>query len=328
MQLPFANLSKAQEHNAKKLAEAGQYSALHRYLQSFSAKDSSFRTSALPRRPFILNEQREKNHFANLVESQLNTRRTHTPLAPPSRKSDYIGVEIECYIPRTNTVRDVESLAESLKGLVRRVAVKHDGSLSERVPEGHFGAELVVLTRLSRPSELHDLCERLFHLGAKVTKRCGLHIHLDARHLSSDEVKAAGKRFDRALPLMLSMVPPSRRQNSYCKPSVSSLTDSRYHAVNLTSYYRYKTIEVRLHSGTTDFSKIMHWAHLCSAIFKAEKISKTCKTINELTDYIRIPEWTMEYVQQRIDLFAVPRTEASQIEIQFTDFDEVTEQAV
>lgn len=237
----------------------------------------------------------------------------HRPL---HKSDDWIGVEIECFVPfsavypeplddSSNYSSDraryyLFQRVEAAK--IVRCSVKYDSSIS--VPDAdYFSCEVTVLTRLSRPDNLRQLCTLLNSLGAKVNKSCGLHVHLDARHLTSEQVKAKGVNFERALPVMLSMVPKSRRSNTYCKPSVSNLNGSRYYAVNLTAFYKYKTVEIRLHSGTTDFTKIYNWAVLMTSIFKASGVRKRCVDLNELTEYVRIPESVLEYAQRRIDLF-------------------------
>lgn len=233
----------------------------------------------------------------------------HQPL---NRHDDWIGIEIECFVPLSAVYLDeADHSSDRARDYLRqrieaakivRCSVKYDGSLS--VPDSaYFSCEVTVLTRLSRPDNLRQLCSLLNSLGAKVNKSCGLHVHLDARHLNSDQVKAKGVNFERALPVMLSMVPKSRRSNTYCKPSVSNLNGSRYHAVNLTAFSKYKTVEVRLHSGTTDFTKIFNWAVLMTSIFKASRVRKRCADLNELTEFVRIPETLLEYSQRRIDLF-------------------------
>jgi hypothetical protein len=137
-----------------------------------------------------------------------------------------------------------------------------------------------------------------------------MHVHLDARHLDAKAVKAIGAKFKKVLPVMGKMVPESRRENSFCRLDVSGLTGSRYFAVNLTAFKKYRTVEIRLHSSTTDFNKIIQWATLLSCVFKAEKIKAVCHDLNTLTEYVRLPEETLEYLTQRIDLFSGGSTPA------------------
>lgn len=197
-----------------------------------------------------------------------------------------------------------DALADHLKDKrVKYVNVKGDGSIREE--SGYFPVEITILTRFDKPTNLEHLCDVLKDLGAKVNKSCGMHVHLDARHLSTKQVKAIGVKFSNAMPVLMGMVPKTRRENSYCVPRVSGLRDGhRYSAVNLNAYNKYKTIEVRLHSSTTDFTKIINWSRLIHAVMVSKRLSKRCDDINQLTDYISIDENLVEYVSQRTALFS------------------------
>ena len=46
--------------------------------------------------------------------------------------------------------------------------------------------------------------------------------------------------------------------------------NDRYYMINGTALKKYKTIEVRLHSGTTNFNKIKNWVELLKGIVKSE----------------------------------------------------------
>lgn len=80
-------------------------------------------------------------------------------------------------------------------------------------------------------------------------------------------------------PVIRSMLPLSRRYNTYCLPLVSahrpytnsgrsSITSglTRYTGFNLCSFSEHGTIEVRYHEGTVNAEKIRHWVRLCTAL--------------------------------------------------------------
>jgi hypothetical protein len=61
-------------------------------------------------------------------------------------------------------------------------------------------------------------------------------------------------------------VPESRRNNNdYCALSFSET--NRYRAVNFTAFRKFKTLEIRLHSGTVDYTKIIAWIRLLELLF-------------------------------------------------------------
>ncbi len=279
------------------------------YLDSFNgvrARNLSFNSNKNSLCRDVLNVNKDK--YFKIYNSMLDANKQHNPI---SFDTQYFGVEIECFIPyiATCTNGDIDDSTHSnqreLKKLfsqnkIKFATVKSDGSIRET--EGHFPVEITILTKFNDTSNLQKACELLNNLGAKVNKSCGLHVHLDSRNLSESQVLEIGKNFKKALPVLLKMVPKSRRDNSYCRASVSKMSGQRYHAVNLTAFSKYKTIEIRLHSSTTDFNKIMNWANLLNAI-KKSTIKKTCQNINDLTDYIKIDENLLEYVAQRTALF-------------------------
>ena len=303
---------------------------LYRYIDSYSA----FAHRAV------------EGRYLDLYNSQRNFDINHSPAG---NSSDWIGVEIECMLPEelmgekccecegSGVIYDGEdheedcnecdgtgSLGVNKKTLgehfksdsrIKFTSIKSDNSL--RPDRNYAGVEITVLTRLSDPSNLQAVCETLTKLGAKVNKSCGLHVHLDQRDKTTGDIKRIGKMFSRAMPVMVAMVPEYRRSNTYCKTEVSGLRGGRYYAVNLTAFSEHKTIEVRLHSATTDFNKIMNWARFMKAISVAN-IPKECKDINALTDYVDIDQELLEYIGQRTALFSPSHNSTS---VQAVDLD-------
>ena len=133
-------------------------------------------------------------------------------------------------------------------------------------------------------------------------------------------------RLGKSLPLLASMVPKSRRDNQYCKLDVNSPnSSSRYYAINLQSLNKFNTIEVRLHSGTTDFDKIIHWARLLNGI-RLSQFKGIISNVNDLTKLDnRVDETTLEYIQNRIDLFSDLETASIPDRFQDTDSNDYSE---
>jgi hypothetical protein len=277
-----------------------------KYLETFQGE----RRNSIYKKSFSQHQELyHKNRILDLFYASLKNRgASHRPLSHSA--SDFIGVEIECLIPRFEHSNGdtIESDDQNMNELsdffkirkIKNVSIGGDGSIQEI--DGFFACEIRVLTRLSHIDNLEKTCKLLNDLGAKVNKSCGLHVHLDARHLSQDQVSIIGKNFSKAMPTLASLMPKSRLDNRFCKLGVSKFNGSRYYAVNLTAFSKYKTIEVRLHSSTTDFVKIKNWIDLLSAI-KQSTIKKTCKDLNQLTDYVLISEDLLEYFTQRQALF-------------------------
>jgi hypothetical protein len=101
------------------------------------------------------------------------------------------------------------------------------------------------------------------------------------------------------------MVPPSRLNNTYCKLSASGYTGNRYHAINKTALKLFGTIEVRLHSGTTDFNKIANWCELLYSISrgKFKRSSAPVETVAELQRATGMDLNLYSYMLSRINTF-------------------------
>lgn len=245
----------------------------------------------------------------------------------------WVGVEIECFVPghqeydedndeyqdidETETFNEIKR--EIQKNKIKYVSMKHDGSID---PESDYIAiEFTVLTRMDDMKNLEQLCQVLEKVGAKVNSSCGLHIHLDqrdvykrndsARSVTRKELAARVMRLNQALPLLASIVPKSRRTNrQYCRLEKSTLrTSTRYIAINTQSLSKFGTVEVRLHSATTNFVKISNWIKLCYGISRCAKIKNSSKhsitSIEQLkTKYMTdMPLDMVTYFTQRIEKF-------------------------
>jgi len=176
------------------------------------------------------------------------------PLTPDVYKYDRaIGIEIECY---------GEFLKDKLPYWARE---GEDGSLSEN------GVEFRLLLKRSELELRLNKFTNLIKGTHTVNKTCGLHVHLDCRGRSKDEVLKLAKKLDKWLYALREFVPESRRglSNSgrnFCAFGISPSGNDRYRAVNMRAYYDKKTLEIRLHSGTTDYTKIISWIRLLETL--------------------------------------------------------------
>jgi hypothetical protein len=86
------------------------------------------------------------------------------------------------------------------------------------------------------------------------------------RSRTENEVLKIAKRTDKWMKALQELVPVSRRDQHYCKFGISASRNDRYRAVNFAAYFKYKTLEIRLHSATFDYAKILSWIRLCELI--------------------------------------------------------------
>lgn len=156
------------------------------------------------------------------------------------------------------------------------------------------GAE-IVSPKLTDFRELEIVCKTLEEVGAKVDKRCGLHVHHDAADYTTvEQFKNLYQMWAKHEDTMMTMLPLSRREdNRFCKPIDGEqlqkvlacttmqdfrrniggegshyYTEKRYYHINTVSYVKHGTIEFRGHSGTIDFEKIEMWVRLTNRILE------------------------------------------------------------
>ena len=228
----------------------------------------------------------------DLAPAPLAERARARKLTPKARGyRTAIGIEIEGFaaMNRNELVTCLPIYANAV----------HDGSI--RAPHGMSSAEVIcLLNRDEMEPRLFRLCAALGKLGFGTNKSCGLHVHLDARHLSLDEVCARAKIINKWLAAMQELVPLSRRDNSYCGFGVSRT--ERYRAVNVTSHGKHGTLEIRLHSSTINYQKILAWIRLVELLFsigKPPKFGLGCMATLEtlpLAEYERA-YWRARHVQ-------------------------------
>jgi hypothetical protein len=212
------------------------------------------------------------------------------------------GVEIE-FLSTITTEQAVTSLRAA--GIqVESMGYSHDTTPHWKiVNDGSCGLELVspVLDGEAGLEEVRIAAAALEAAGAKVDKRCGLHVHFDACTMNLKAVKNLFKLWLKFEDVLDTFQPQSRRgnANTYCRTNLDhSITDSgnhrgqcsrmfrkidacknmdqmkqlypcRYRKLNIHSYFRHQTLEVRHHSGTTDPAKITNWVRLMARIFDA-----------------------------------------------------------
>lgn len=172
----------------------------------------------------------------------------------PHLKGKLLGVEIEYY--PTNHGNDEPKTPLAHLGT--------DGSLD------NGGAEMRKLTWTSADGRLHGLLK--LSLKGKVNSKCGLHVHVDARHLGRGGLLPPVETYERLIEMqkhLKCLVPKSRHDNQYCR-WINNSRDSRefedsgrYAAINYESYQEHGTFEFRCQAGSTNLVKIESWALLC-----------------------------------------------------------------
>jgi len=181
-----------------------------------------------------------------------------------------VGVELETY-----GLIDRKELSAKLPYWAR---AKSDGSIRPNKGQDH---EIVALfPRSELEPRLFRLCKTLGNLGLQTNRSCGLHVHIDYRKYTEREMIVQAKIINAWLKAMQELVPLSRRENTYCQFGISQ--SSRYRAVNVLSYQAHKTLEIRLHSATLDYTKILAWIRLLELLRVIRKKPKAAGCIGTL----------------------------------------------
>ena len=201
-----------------------------------------------------------------------------------------LGVEIEHY-PVTRTTLNSDSLGSYC----------HDASLDQG------GIELRKLTWVGRNGRLNGVLSLKPLLeNATVNARCGLHVHVDIRHLpvfSNETQFSVGETYDRLCsiyPILKKLVPPSRLKSRYCKWYNNRYGSDSYHcnsygsrycALNYDSVSEHGTIEWRMGSGSTNVLKIESWALLCQFLTRWASIQGNTMPRNWDQFIAILPQW-------------------------------------
>lgn len=182
--------------------------------------------------------------------------------------------------------------------------------------DGSCGLELVSppLTN-DRIWELKVACDVLREVGAKVDKRCGLHVHHDASAMTLRNFKNLFLIYVRYEKTIDSFMANSRRgdNNHYCNSMLTNVANnshpqrmevvnaimssttleeivrkfscgSRYVKLNGNAFVRHGTIEFRQHQGSLNYDKIMNWALLTEAMVERAKLGSVKAVASDKAD--------------------------------------------
>lgn len=172
----------------------------------------------------------------------------------------------------------------------------------------------------------------ILNVKGAVNESCGYHLHMNARDLSEQQILnwlRFCKHFEKDF---YSLVPKSRIKSNYCCPINSEILatgdletfiygdykegksnkyhESRYVWCNIHSYYYRGTIEIRLHSGTTDPEKVIRWIefwlHLLEYVTTSnwKKEVQNGATLFDVCYSAFIRHSTVEFYKQRYAKFS------------------------
>lgn len=250
------------------------------------------------------------------------------------------GVEIECILPRgvgnyatadritaAGVPCAVEIYNHSLRGSWKIVT---DSSL-----QSDQGIEVVspILCGEAGFAELRKVCGALTAIGARVNRRCGLHVHIGAREQDVGFFKRLVTAYAHYEGAIDAFMPASRRggENRFCQPvrvgrgaleraatvaevatacgqsSLRPRDERRYRKLNLQSFWQHGTVEFRHHSGTVETDKAENWARFCLAMAAGVRVGRPLtedRSVDGLLAWIGASEGAVNYFRGRATRFA------------------------
>lgn len=234
------------------------------------------------------------------------------------------------------TTFGIELEVSSLSIPSARRAVIQAGLNWESKADGTSGVTAEIVSPVldeTRLNEARTIARALSGAGATVNKQTGYHVHLGADTYGVTGIAQLVINWYSHIEAISKLVAPSRLNNHFCasnftrsdvetwadyirtRGEIRNLNGTRYNSLNLDSYARHRTIEVRLHHGTLNGAKITAWAEFCdslaryssdlgvTAIFADDKPGTPLERLNNLLDLLSIngglAPVTRDYLKQR-----------------------------
>lgn len=232
---------------------------------------------------------------------QKNIKNLYEGKAPVEAKK-YIGIELEFCAPITE---DEFAVKLFQRGIHKFAQLKQDGSLRPR--EKEFGFELALLLEESNYKKSLKQVTNLLREVKAVAKdrRAGLHVHIDMRRRDKDLVY---NNFVACQYALLSIVDPSRFNNEFCRvvdsrkfpTEFTGDRHERYKTINAAAYYKFKTLEIRMHEGSVDFDQIAHWTDLLVRIANySKRLKDDVLKLDTLKRRVKLKDKLYNYVVDR-----------------------------
>lgn len=220
----------------------------------------------------------------------------------PVEPKKYIGIELEFCAPI-----DEQNFAIKLfkRGIHKFAQLKKDGSLRPFV--GEQGFELAILLEEGNyKKRLKEIMSVLSEIKAVAKeRRAGLHVHIDMRKRNRDVVYNNLVACQYAL---LSIVDPNRYNNEFCRVvnsrkfpiEFNGSREERYKTINAAAFYKYKTLEIRMHEGSVDFEQIINWVDLLIKIANyPKKFKNNIMKVQTLSNRLTMNKKLKSYIQDR-----------------------------
>jgi len=224
----------------------------------------------------------------------------------PKTNDFHVGIELEFCSDADRTSLSAKLMEANLG---EYVTLKGDGSVRPDSGKGQNAHEICILATKNECADIVNRVTKILNeTGGYVNKTCGFHVHLDMRNRNTQD---SYNNLRAAESILYRMVPISRKKNDYCKPSrgrdiyEAERKGDRYKGINVKSLRRHQTIEIRIHSGTIDATKINNWVSLLNRIVDTPSIGdKQIRSVSGLVKTFNLPNQLATYIAARVAKFA------------------------
>lgn len=243
----------------------------------------------------ILKDKQFKSNDALLQAYTAEIQKRNRVLKPKNKAgNNYIGIEIECFT-RLSRPEIMEKVLEN--DLEKNVHLADDGSIN-----AGFGRSLemrVLLKEKTVKEELEKLA-KVMKRGFGVNNSCGLHIHLDMRNRDVDKCYQRLLKFQ---DILFGMVKSQRWNSGFCNYTVEGESlNSRYVAINRSSYKRHKTIEIRLHHATLNMKLVGKWINLLLKIINSQSTPPTIESKADVVNWAKEDKDLSSYITNKFNV--------------------------
>ena len=220
----------------------------------------------------------------------------------PGADENHVGIELEFYSAHQRD--DIcQRLIDAKLSKYARIMTDRTIRGTEEKP---VGLELCVVAPESKYVGIFErACDVLNDIGAETNDSCGFHVHLDCRNRSN---KLLFYNLVQCQNLLFKMTYTNRQDNEYCRPQNSPEWDnaenSHYMAINKHAYQKHKTIEVRLHHGTTNFVDIKNWVELLIKIANYNEYFDRIDKVSPLAKQLKIDKKLTDHLKDKVQLFS------------------------
>lgn len=222
---------------------------------------------------------------------------------PPTTDDEYIGLEME-FASRLSLETIADIIGEH--NLQDSVRAMRDGSIEPTVAFPHQ-VEICVLTKAA---ELTTTLEKLKKIITpdrfEANRSCGLHVHIDAR-CEAEKMKMKFRNLVSMQSIFFGLSKEHRRENRYCHPVNAKRfedADSRDHyaAISTYSYFKHRTLEIRVHHSTLDLNLVEKWIKLIKKVAdyngEALVLGTFESEFQQLKEKVKIEPELIQYIQE------------------------------